>query len=98
MKKNILTALVVVVVAAGAYLLYNQFNKPKASSSGISQDDKTKLFNDALGYRGGAAPPQEIIDAANKAAEAAQAKIDALGLRQEFDKFMSGVGLAPVPA
>jgi hypothetical protein len=88
MTKQIKTALLVVGAATLAYLIL----KPSAvvaplAAPALSDAEKQMLFNTAYGYRGGAAPPQELMDALNKAAADAQAKIAALGLTSEYQAY-----------
>ena len=53
----------------------------------ISAEDKRVLFTQALGYRGGARPTEEMMKKANELREQALAKIKAYNLMEEFKKF-----------
>lgn len=53
----------------------------------ISAEDKRVLFTQALGYRGGARPTEEMMKKAEELRKQALAKIEAYGLMEEFKKF-----------
>lgn len=85
MDKNIKSALIVVGVAALAFLLLSGKKKPATQT--ISQQDKDILFDEAMGYRGGIEPPDDILKGYEIAKEAALKKIEELGLGAEFEAY-----------
>jgi hypothetical protein len=54
----------------------------------ITNEEKQELFMTARGYLGGANPPKAILEQYRTNAAAAQARIDLLGLRAEYDKYL----------
>jgi|TARA_R110000744_G_scaffold4570_7_gene16499 hypothetical protein len=53
-------------------------------SVGLSEKDKNNLFTATLGYQGGARPSREMEERFRKASLEAKAKIEELGLIEEF--------------
>jgi hypothetical protein len=53
----------------------------------LSQQEKDILFDEAMGYRGGAAPSDEMMEEFGMRREAALKKIAELGLQAEFDAY-----------
>lgn len=95
MNKQVKTALIVVGLAAAVFLLVS-WKKPQAKP--LTQPEKDQLFNDAMGYRGGAAPSPEIEEEARAKQEAALKKIGELGLQAEFEAFKASLPNADLPS
>jgi hypothetical protein len=88
MDKKMKSALLVVGVAALAFFLLSFRKKPEAAPvSSLSQQEKDILFDEAMGYRGGAAPSDEMMEEFRMRMEAALKKISELGLQAEFDAY-----------
>ena len=88
MDKKVKSALLVVGVAALAFLLLSFRKKPtEATASTLTQQEKDILFDEAIGYRGGAAPSDEMMEEFRIRMEAALKKIADLGLQAEFDAY-----------
>ena len=88
MDKKMKSALLVVGVAALAFLLLSFRKKPVAAPvSSLTQQEKDVLFDEAMGYRGGAAPSDEMLEQFRMRMEAALKKISELGLQAEFDAY-----------
>ena len=88
MNKKVKSALLVVGVAALAFLLFSFRKKPtEATASTLTQQEKDILFDEAMGYRGGAAPSDEMMEEFRIRMEAALKKIADLGLQAEFDAY-----------
>lgn len=88
MDKKVKSALLVVGVAALAFLLFSFRKKPtEATASTLTQQEKDILFDEAMGYRGGAAPSDEMMEEFRIRMEAALKKIADLGLQAEFDAY-----------
>lgn len=82
------SAILVVGVVAVAFLLLSFRSKPKeVPVSNLTQQDKDILFDEAMGYRGGAAPSDEILEGFTMRKEAALKKIADLGLQAEFEAY-----------
>jgi hypothetical protein len=88
-NKNLLIGLGVVVVV---YFLWKK-NKDKNTSntlSTLSEQEKTLLFEKASNYyKGGVAPPQDLLDRLEKGRNEATAKITELKLDAEFSTWLS---------
>ena len=85
MNKNIRNAVIVVAVAALAFTLMSFAKKPA-----LTDDDKQKLFADAVARPvGGAAPPESIMQEYDKKNADAMAKIKELGLEKEFENWVN---------
>ena len=67
-------------------LLTSSKSVPKLSQ--ISDEEKLNLFEQARGYRGGAAPSQEMLQEFQQRATQSQLKIDELKLRSEFEAYL----------
>lgn len=89
MDKKMKSALLVLGVAALAFLLLSFRKKPEVAVpvSALSQQDKDVLFDEAMGYRGGEAPSDERLEQFRMRMEAALKKISELGLQAEFDAY-----------
>jgi len=95
MDKKMKSALLVVGVAALAFLLLSFRKKPEvAPVSALSQQEKDVLFNEAMGFRGGTYPDvdpydgrEEFLEKFQMRKEAALKKISELGLQAEFDAY-----------
>ena len=61
----------------------------------LTTEEKQLLFSDAMGYRGGAAPPQQMMDEIEQRRTAALSKIEANGLLAEFNQYMKSQELLP---
>lgn len=85
-----------VISSAGEIIGITQ-EKPPALSQGpaITEQEKLDLFHTARGYVGGANPPRHVLDAARAAAAIAQARIDELGLRAEYEQFVRKLSKLP---
>jgi hypothetical protein len=88
-NKNLLIGLGVVVVA---YFLWKK-NKDKTVANTVTpltEQEKTLLFEKAINdYRGGVAPPQELLDLIKKEKDESNAKIKELKLEAEFSTWLS---------
>lgn len=63
----------------------------------ITPEEKLALFQTARGYTGGANPPRHILDEFRASAAIAQARIDELGLRAEFEQYLLKISNLPKP-
>lgn len=88
MENKTKSAILVIGVIAVAFILLSFRSKPKeAPVSTMTQQDKDILFDEAMGYRGGAAPSDEMMEEYRTRQEAALKKITELGLQAEFDAY-----------
>lgn len=62
----------------------------------ITPEEKLTLFQTARGYVGGANPPKEILKEFRANALIAQARIDVLGLRAEFEQYLIKISKGPL--
>ena len=82
------SAILVIGVVAVAFLLLSFRSKPKeVPVSTMTQQEKDILFDEAMGYRGGAAPSDEMMEEFRSRQEAALKKIAESGLQAEFDAY-----------
>lgn len=70
-------------------------NNNNTQPSGLSPQEKEELFNAAMGYRGGAAPPQFMLEEFQANQQIALQKIAELGLQAEFDDYVQAQSLLP---
>jgi|688.fasta_scaffold193517_3 hypothetical protein len=88
-NKNLLIGLGVAVVA---YYLWKK-NKDKTVTNAVAtltEQEKTLLFEKAINtYKGGARPPQDLLDLIQKEKDEANAKIKELKLETEFSTWLS---------
>lgn len=86
MDKKLKIALL--VVAAAGLLYWGFWYKKPVQVIDVTDAEKLGLFIAAQGYRGGAAPPERVLVAAQAAATAAQEQIAALGLQAEYEAYL----------
>lgn len=63
----------------------------------LTKEERIALFEQARGYRGGAAPPAIVLQTANALADEAKATILKLGLTAEFEAYLASQANAPQP-
>jgi hypothetical protein len=85
-------------VAVVVYLLWKRNKKQlvakndtvQTPSNNLTEQEKFILFNKAINtYRGGARPPQDLLDRIQKEKDEANAKIKELKLETEFSTWLS---------
>jgi hypothetical protein len=85
-------------VAVVVYLLWKRNAKQvvakndtvQTPSNTLAEQEKTLLFEKAINtYRGGARPPQDLLDRIQKEKDEANAKIKELKLETEFSTWLS---------
>lgn len=92
MEKNVKSALVIVGIAALAFLLMSFSTKKGQVVTPLSEEEKLKLFEEANSYyRGGAAPSDEILANYEKTRTEALAKLKQLGLEAEFQAWVKNL-------
>lgn len=94
-NKNLFIGIGVAVVV---YLLWKRNTKQvdakndtvQTPTNTLTEQEKTLLFEQAINtYRGGARPPQDLLDRLEKGRDEANAKIKELKLETEFSTWLS---------
>lgn len=94
MTKQVKAAFWVVGVALVGYFMLTSLKKKQ---TGLSDQEKNDLFNTASGgLRGGANPPQEIMDQIIQQEQAALLKIEQLNLMAEYEAYKKANENAPL--